>query len=224
VQFGNGVSYSVSLEDPATRKGAVMDNQCGNFIGNGAPAQDNAFAGNGVPCGAPAGHFGFRVPDIITNLRVDQAWGYVGVSTAIKEVSGAYYNQLGVNAGCGVNVNCVNSGHPADKFGWAVSAFGLLNLQGGDIVGVNFSMGRGAVGYTTNSSWWQYYENSNSRAMGWAADGIYGPGTDVELTESWSIVAGYQHIWGAAGTWVASGGPRCTVATPTSATTTKRQR
>ncbi|MGE3156911.1 MAG: porin, partial [Xanthobacteraceae bacterium] len=192
VQFGNGVSYSVSLEDPATKRGAVIDNTCANFFGDTAPLSDPAHHGGGTTtCGTAAGHFGFRVPDIITNLRVDQAWGYVGFSTAIHEASGAYYQ----------TPNNVNNGHPADKYGWALSAFGLLNLQGGDIIGVNFSVARGAVGYTTNSSWWQYYQNSNSRAMGWAADGIFGTGTDVELTESWSVVAGYQHIWGAAGTW-----------------------
>jgi len=192
VQFGNGVSYSLSLEDPATRKQAVLDTTCTNFIGDGGPLTDPAHTVNGtVNCAAPAGGFGFRVPDIITNLRVDQAWGYVGVSTAIHEVSGAYY---------GTNNN-VNNGHPADKYGWAFSASGLLNLQGGDIVGVTFVWAKGATGYATNSAWWQMYDNSNSRAMAWASDGVFSTGTDVELTEAWSVVAGYQHIWGPAGTW-----------------------
>ena len=38
VQFGNGVSYSLSLEDPATRKAAVIDTTCANFFGNGGTA------------------------------------------------------------------------------------------------------------------------------------------------------------------------------------------
>ena len=37
VQFGNGVSYTLSFEDPATRKQAVIDNTCANFLGNTAP-------------------------------------------------------------------------------------------------------------------------------------------------------------------------------------------
>jgi hypothetical protein len=191
VQFGNGVSYTLSLEDPATRKRAVMDNTCANFIGNTAPLQDNGMALNGAPCTASPTSFGFRVPNIVTNLRIDQAWGYAGISTAIQEASGAYYGA----------VNNVNSGHPADKYGWAFSASGLLNLQGGDIIGVNFVYSKGATGYATNASWWQLYSNSNSRTMGWDADGVFGTGTDVELTEAWSINAGYQHIWGAAGTF-----------------------
>ncbi len=92
VQFGNGVSYSLSLEDPVTRKAAVLDTTCANFIGDGGPLSDPAHVGGGTTtCGVAAGHFGFRVPDIITNLRVDQAWGYAGISTAIHEASGAYY-------------------------------------------------------------------------------------------------------------------------------------
>ena len=37
--------------------------------------------------------------------------------------------------------------------------------------------------------------------MAWVSDGIFSTGTDVELTEAWSINAAYQHIWGAAGTF-----------------------
>ncbi len=34
---------------------------------------------------------GFRMPDVIGNLRVDQAWGYAAASVAIHDASGAYY-------------------------------------------------------------------------------------------------------------------------------------
>jgi hypothetical protein len=231
------VSYSVSLEDPATRKFGTADVNCANFFSNAGIVLDNGMAVNGNPCtnrlnytippvgssaytlgiaNAPSA-FGFRVPDIITNLRVDQAWGYVGFSTAIHDASGGYYNVNGAGAplpvppggivapqpanGIAWSDNNVNNGHPADKYGWAVSAFGLLNLQGGDIIGVNVSVARGAPGYTTNTNFLGAYNNSNRRALGFVVDGVFGQGTDVELTESWSIVAGYQHVWGAAGTW-----------------------
>jgi hypothetical protein len=187
VQFGNGVSYTLSLEDPANRKFGTMDAAEANFFSavaaNGVgSANDNGLVQNGG--------FGFRVPNIVTNLRVDQAWGYVGVSTAIADVSGGYYG-----------ADNVNNGHPADKYGWAFSASGLLNLQGGDIVGVNFVWAKGAIGYAFNSGNWQNFHNSNSRGVAWVADGVFTTGTDIELTEAWSINAAYQHIWGAAGTF-----------------------
>ena len=58
------------------------------------------------------------MPDVIANLRVDQAWGFAGVSVAIHDASGAYYG----------TANNVNNGHPADKLGWAVAVGGQLNL------------------------------------------------------------------------------------------------
>ena len=134
-QFGNGVSYSVSLEDPVTRKGAVMDTTCAQLHRRPGPACPMPLTPSAAAprtAAAAIGQFGFRVPDIITNLRIDQSWGYVGVSTAIHEASGAYYG----------TPNTVNAGHPADKYGWAFAVGGLLNLQGGDIIGVNFSMGQ----------------------------------------------------------------------------------
>src|SRR5262245_23074137 len=75
-QFGNGFSASLSLEDPATRKQGTADANIQGFFGvNAAQTVDNAFAVNG-------GGFGFRMPDIVVNGRVDQAWGFAGVSAA----------------------------------------------------------------------------------------------------------------------------------------------
>ena len=80
-QFGNGFSGTLSLEDPATRKGGTVDLATGGFplIPAAALVTDNAFTIND---GVRPTAFGFRVPDIIANLRVDQAWGFAGISAA----------------------------------------------------------------------------------------------------------------------------------------------
>ncbi len=123
---------------------------------------------------------------MIANLRVDQAWGFAGVSAAIHDASGAYY-------GTGNNVN---NGHPADRLGWAVAAGGLLNLGGGSQAGINFAYGEGATGYVTNiGNGMQLYNASTSVGVGWLTDGVFDTGTEVRLTRAWSINAGYQHIW-----------------------------
>ena len=80
------------------------------------------------------------MPDIVVNGRVDQAWGFAGISAAIHEASGAYY----------LAPNSVNNGHPADKIGWAVSAGASFNLPGGDTFGVNACYAEGATGFCTN--------------------------------------------------------------------------
>ena len=128
------------------------------------------------------------MPDVIANLRVDQAWGFAGVSVAIHDASGAYY-------GTGNNVN---NGHPADKLGWAFAVGGLLNLPGGDQAGINFAYSEGAAGYATNiGTGMQMYNASTSVGVGWLTDGVFDTGTEIQLTRVWSINAAYQHIWNA---------------------------
>ena len=103
-QFGNGFSGTLSLEDPATRKAGTLDASAAVFFNQGAIINDNSFTINNA-------NFGFRVPDLVANLRVDQAWGFAGVSAALHDASGAYYN----------TPNVVNNGHPEDKYGWALA-------------------------------------------------------------------------------------------------------
>jgi hypothetical protein len=201
-QFGNGLSASLSLEDPATRKAGTDDANVLGFWGlNGVTLPDNAFAVNGAP-GAAASQFGFRMPDIVVNGRIDQAWGFAGVSAAIHDVSAAYYSTATTGAG----VNNVNNGHPADKLGWAVAAGASFNLPGGDNFGVNACYAEGAVGFCTNQSAFQAYNASTSIGLGWTSDGVFainplvpgsslGGASEVELTKVWSALTGYQHIW-----------------------------
>jgi hypothetical protein len=195
-QFGNGVSGSVSLEDPLPRKGEVVDvsqvpTACAFFPTGAVVASDSAFAGNGGGCAARA-LFGFRVPDIIANLRIDQAWGWAGASAALHDVSGAYW----------LNGNNVNNGHPADKYGWAATVGAQFNISTGrtgvpdDTFGFEGRVGEGTPGYMTNSPFWQIYKNSNSVGVAWVPDAVFdGTGVEIELTRAWSVGAAYQHFW-----------------------------
>ena len=114
------------------------------FFGfNGSIVNDNGLTINNA-------NFGFRVPDIIANLRVDQAWGFAGISAALHDASGAYYNTAPLNA-CGITGNCVNNGHPEDKYGWALAGGAKFNLAGGDMIGFNVCYSEGAAGICTNN-------------------------------------------------------------------------
>ena len=129
---------------------------------------------------------GFRVPDVIANLRVDQAWGFAGISSALHDASGAYYGAA----------NDVANGHPADQLGWAVAVGGKLNLAGGDMVGANACYSEGAVGFCTSiGNGLQIYNASSSVGVGWLTDGIFDTGTEIQLTRVWSVVAAYEHVW-----------------------------
>ncbi|HEY7118878.1 MAG TPA: porin [Tepidisphaeraceae bacterium] len=178
-QFDNGFSGTLSLEDPATRKGGgTVDLTAAGFFGlNGAIVNDNAFAVNNA-------NFGFRVPDIIANLRVDQQWGFAGISAALHDASGAYFQ----------TPNSVINGHPADKYGWAVAGGAKFNLAGGDAWGFNVCYTEGAAGFCTNQQSYQVYQSNTSVGLGWIADGVFSLG-QIELTRVWSALAFYEHIW-----------------------------
>jgi hypothetical protein len=181
--LGNGFSGTLSLEDPATHKSFTFDATAPAFFGlNGAVVTDNAFTSNA----ATGGGFGFRVPDIVANLRVDQPWGFAGVSAAMHDASGAYYG----------TPNGTVNGHPADKYGWAAATGFQLNLTGGDSAGINFAYGEGATGFVVaQNANLQSYNSNTSVGVGWLSDGIFATGTGIELTRAWSINTGYQHIW-----------------------------
>ena len=94
------------------------------------------------------------MPDIIANLRVDQAWGFAGISASLHDASGAYY----------ATPKTVNNGHPADKYGWALAGGTKFNLAGGDMIGFNVCSAEGAPASapTTTSS------SSTTTATAWA--------------------------------------------------------
>ena len=146
-QFGNGFSGTLSLEDPATRKGngTIDVTNAAFFDANGAIVNDNGLTINPT--------FGFRVPDIIANLRVDQAWGFAGISAALHDASGAYY----------ATPNVVNNGHPEDKYGWALAGGAKFNLAGGDMIGFNVCYSEGAAGMCTNQGSFQLYQQQRQR-------------------------------------------------------------
>jgi hypothetical protein len=185
-EFGSGLSATLSLEDPVTHKAFTFDATAANFFGlNGGQIPDNAFTNNGG--GVPT-NFGFRVPDIIAQLRVDQAWGFAGVSVALHDASGAYYD----------TPNSTVNGHPADKYGWAASIGGKLNLAGGDSLGINLVYGEGATGFVGSAATnvnVQLYNSNTSVGVGWLSDGIFTNGSGIELTRAWGIAGAYEHVW-----------------------------
>src|SRR4030081_1988780 len=105
-QFGNGVSGSIGLDDPTVWNRTAVYNL-------GIPG---AIGANGTGSNAYAG---VHAPDIVGNIRVDQAWGLFQLSAAAHEVN-ASYNTLG--AGSVPTALSEISGHPETKWGGSVMA------------------------------------------------------------------------------------------------------
>src|SRR5260370_15070842 len=141
-QFGGGLSGSLSLEDNGqgnSSRGRSTINASAAALGIGTNPFDNK---------------GQEFFDPVANLRLDQQWGFVGVSAALHDASGGYYSQVpGTLSPCAgqttANSPVETCGHPGDKFGWAATVGGLLNnpfgLQG-DTIAAEAVYSKGAAG------------------------------------------------------------------------------
>jgi len=204
-QFGNGVSGTIGLDDP------VVYNRTGIFnLAVGLPAT-----------GATANAYGgVRAPDVVGNIRVDQAWGLFQFSAAAHEVT-ASYNILNAGTAAPNNLSEI-SGHPSDKWGGSVmAALQIKNIPWGP--GDDFKIDASyAIGDTKNviatsggSPVFAMFGGSNagfitgaggavaayqSIGFGATSDAVYLPvifgGTgDLKLTRSYGVRGAYNHNW-----------------------------
>ena len=138
--------------------------------------------------GTGDGYGGFQTPDLVANLRVDQAWGSAQIMGALHQVNAGYYT-----------AGVPGSGHPGDKWGYAIGAGIKLNapmIGPGDYLQAQVNFTEGAVRYThaavSAGNWSAVSGATNS--YGWITDGVYGAG-GIELTKSWNFNAAYEHFW-----------------------------
>jgi len=205
--FGNGVSGTISAEDGQPYRTAGLINTSNLFEfgratlfipGSNATVYGvNSFQGNAVG--------GDHVPDILGNLRLDQAWGSLHFAAAGHEVHGNYF---GADS---------TTGHPGSTWGYAVSgAFELKNLWtgAGDSLKVESSFAHGAAKYV----WGGTIDSAGAgrlgrtsgtlpgtAALGYILDGVYcGPAvtagcptgsSSIQLTNAWEVSAFYEHYW-----------------------------
>jgi hypothetical protein len=193
-QFGNGVSGSIGLDDPGVWDRTAVYNL----------SIPGAIGANGTGSNAYAG---IRAPDIVGNIRVDQAWGLFQLSAAAHEVSGSY-NTLG--AGSAPNGLSEISGHPESKWGGAVmAALQIKNLPtgAGDDIKIDASYAKGATKYViatsgSSPSFAMFGDSGfgyQSVGFGATTDGVYFPGAagtgGIALTTAWGVRGAFNHNW-----------------------------
>jgi hypothetical protein len=155
--------------------------------------------------GTAGAYGGFQAPDIVANLRIDQAWGSAQIMGALHHVSPLYYAPAGsIAAG------------PGDKWGYAVGAGLKLNapmIGAGDYFQAQVNFAEGASRYvfsTPNSNWGSI--NGGNMAYGVLSDAVYGStaaganASGLELTKAWGFNAAYDHRWNPAWKTSAYGG------------------
>ena len=140
-----------------------------------------------------AAYGGFQAPDIVGNLRVDQAWGSAQVMGALHQVNGLYY------------ANTPSSGHPDDRLGWVLGAGIKLNapmIGQADFLQAQVNYTEGALRYifqTPNSNWGKV--DGQNEGFGVLSDAVYGgtlangSASDLQLTTAWNVNAAYEHFW-----------------------------
>jgi hypothetical protein len=190
-QLGNGISASIGLDDPYKRTAQVVNTGLGAAaLATTGLAVSSGAAGNGSAVGK------LTWPDVIGALRVDQAWGSAQIMGAGHLVSAPYNGAL------------ETSGHVESKMGYAFGAGLTLKLPmlgAGDVFQIEGNYARGAVsyaaqgfsiGFTGASFSMQAYEGTTI-ARGIVSDAVYSgvAGSALELTKSYSLMAGYTHNW-----------------------------
>lgn len=167
-QFGNGFSATISVEHP--RDAVIQQYTAANVT---------------VAASATSGANGHKFPDVVGNLRIDQAWGSAQVMGAVHDASALYYD-------------AARGGHPGDRLGWAVGAGIRLNapmIGAGDYFQAQVNYGKGAISYQMGATSYGPVRDGANSGFGNKWDGVYGVTGDVELTTGFSAAASFEHNW-----------------------------
>jgi hypothetical protein len=199
--FGNGVSGTISLENASPYRNAGLYNngialsQFGAQVNNQYGAVSNNFAGNS--------YGGNHIPDVVGNLRLDQAWGSLHFGAAMHTIDPTLYTNA--TAATGV-VGAANAalGHADESYGFAVTGaveFKNLPTGAGDSLKIESSFAKGAAKYifggTTDTSGGGRYGkvDGSTFGFGYLLDGVYGNGGQIQQSTAWEVSAFYEHYW-----------------------------
>jgi porin-like protein len=220
--LGNGVGATIAVQDNTFFAHPIVDVSGVGFIGGQALAGTLSGAVNGLTAGTAFGgagptndpwqNAGFLVPDIVGNIRVDQAWGGAQVAAILHDNRARYYNSIFPTVGNPtgvVNGRVAGTAHPDDKWGYAVSAGLELNLPWakGDTWAVQsqYCVGFSEGCYDNSGSRqadlsWSMINNNNRIGLGFLDDGFFANtfatgATGIQLPTVWNIFTAIQHYW-----------------------------
>jgi hypothetical protein len=196
--FGGGFTASIALEDAANRTTGIQ-----------AAAPISAYSAGGILLPTSSGmsyvdyQAGLTVPDLVGNLRLDQAWGTLQVSGALHNVGTLTPRSVPGIPYAGASTD--------NSLGWAIGAiveFNLPMLAKGDRLYLQAGYADGAINYLGLSG------SPQARATGLGtidagptlltSHGAYYPIADAVWNQStlsygnatgWEISALFKHYW-----------------------------
>ena len=186
-QFGQGISGSLALQDLTTAANG-QSNLWNTAFATPAAAATAFVQGNY----GNNDWGGTRAPDIVGQVRVDQAWGLFQFSAVAHDLHAAYYGATEV------------TGHPDDKWGWAAqAALSIKNIPTGpgDTINVQAVYTDGATRYNFQSLFPQSFSMFSGSGIGayqstgfaGLSDGVFGVGTGIDTVKTWGFRGGFTH-------------------------------
>ena len=167
--LGGGLSATISAEQ--RRSTQMCDIVDGAILSGGASGGACTFTGDLASSVSatpnPAGYGGLVAPDVVANMRLDQAWGSAQIMGAAHNDNAPYYGTTSGSTG------------PSDVWGFVAGAGLKLNfpmIAPGDYFQSQFNYTQGALRYVdfTGNSPSLWYGNGNTVAFGTENDCVYG--------------------------------------------------
>jgi Porin subfamily len=182
--FGGGFSATLSLEDQAERR---------LFAGPFDLVDAGLFPGTAIPFIGPEGFVntirpeGIDFPDLVANVRIDQAWGAAQLSGALHEVTA-------LNTFVSPLTGVFSNGD--EELGWAIQAgvmFKLPFLAPGDQLWLNaaYSDGAGAYNGLPGTSTLERFTSVRVAQT----DAFVDVNGNIQTTEVFSIAGKFLHYW-----------------------------
>jgi hypothetical protein len=193
--FGSGFSATFALENASPYRNAGLYNTSGLIVAPGAGqfqlggygSASNTFLGNSTG--------GNHYPDVVSNLRLDQAWGTLHLAAAAHNESATFYGSTDA------------TGHP-DENTWGYAITGALSLiqlptGKGDRFLIEAGYADGAAKYLFGGSvdilGGGRFSRVNDRSIGfgYVLDGIFSgvPGSQIIKSSAWQVDAAFEHYW-----------------------------
>jgi hypothetical protein len=210
--IGNGLSATISIEDPVFRRTPIFSPQnvsamlntgsVSNFGVTNQPTQVFVGYTGGVPT-----RFSTidtiereRMPDFVGVVRLDQAWGSAQLSAATHELN---VGNISTAATTGTG-SIVSPAHTNSVYGWAVQGGLKINtpfIAPGDALYLQGAYGDGAQMYTGYCAYTGCYTQSTQTIQGqkfnqYFSDATVNPYTgQLQTSQSFTVTASYLHYW-----------------------------
>jgi hypothetical protein len=210
--FGQGITAAISVQDPSNYyQGGLYNTSQGptatfaNISGNPVPVTVQGLATQQLLQGIPGANSygGMAAPDIVGQIRVDQAWGLFQASVAAHNIHASYYT-----------ASNETTGHPSDAWGWAGQlGLSIKNIPtgAGDTINMTVGYANGASRYVLGGVSPNNFAMFGSTGLagvyqsvgvGVSGDGVFagtnisaGNTTSIQKSDVWGFRGAYTHNW-----------------------------